>query len=57
MRIIFAQRLRYLRIVERILREFPGRARCSGTGNFCFDAAKKPYFPGKKGCAKKLEKS
>ena len=32
-------------------------ARCSGTGNFCFDAAKKPYFPGKKGCAKKLEKS
>ena len=57
MRIIFAQRLRYLRIVERILREFPGRARCSGTGNFCFNAAKKQYFPGKKVCAKELEKS
>lgn len=54
MRIIFAQRLRYLRIVERILREFPGRARCSGTGNFCFNAAKKQHFPGKKVCAKKL---
>ena len=57
MRIIFAQRLRYLRIVERILREFPrvGRA-APAPGISALMLRKSRIFPVKRGAQKNLKK-